>query len=527
MSGHATPVSSGAQPPASPDASDVAAFMREARQSFVARFEADCSRAEELLRTPASQFATVRDELRRLVHGIVGLAGSVGYPAVSERAATLETMLDDRQGGYPSGATEALKAMRQALALDGHSEPGWGSIGPVEESHRLTVLVVDDDQEQRSLLSRCLGDAGHRPVLLDSAATLLDRARSERPSVILLDVNMPGISGYVACQMLKADPELSAIPVVFTTTRAALDERIAGLSLGAYDYLCKPIDFRELLLRLRLVAFRLDKQQQEMPPATTSDGPLPYQAFIASARTQLARSEASVAIVRLPTRDADIAHSRIREDIRRRDLLGWYDARHVALLCPEMAPADACYRLNQMLGQLPPTVTKGMHAGVASSAGGVLTIEALLAEADEALNEARHLGEIAVVRGTGRERAAAKALITILIADDDPDVSRILDAHVRAAGYQTVLAFDGEDAVQLMKGHQPAVMVLDLMLPKMTGFEVLQAMRSMQDRPRTLVLSGKSRERDITRAFEIGADDYMTKPFSPQELLARVARLLR
>jgi DNA-binding response OmpR family regulator len=62
----------------------------------------------------------------------------------------------------------------------------------------------------------------------------------------------------------------------------------------------------------------------------------------------------------------------------------------------------------------------------------------------------------------------------------------------------------------------------------MTGFDVLKALNQMPDRrPRTLILSAKSREHDITQAFEIGTDDYMTKPFSPQELLARVTRLLR
>jgi DNA-binding response OmpR family regulator/HPt (histidine-containing phosphotransfer) domain-containing protein len=526
MSSNPTSVHVDTHPSKPSDTTDVAAFMREARQSFVTRFEADCARAEQLLHTNDSAFASIRDELRRLVHGLVGLAGSVGYPAVSERALKLEAMLDEGHDGCPPGAAEALAAMRRALSIDANTESTW-SATPVEPSQRLTVLAADDDPDQRALLSRCLSEAGHTPILLDSAAALLDRARAERPSVILLDVNMPGINGYVACQMLKADPELSAIPVVFITARTAFDERIAGLSLGAYDYLCKPIDFRELLLRLRLVAFRANARQPEAVPAGDAGGPIPYAAFIDRARAQLARSTASVAIVRLPTHAADVAHAMMREDIRRRDLIGWYDRTHIALLCPEMTPADACYRLNQMIGQLPAPLTKGMHAGVASSSSAATTIEALLAEADEGLNEAHHLGEIAVIKGTGRERSVAKARITILIADDDPDVSRILDAHVRAAGYQTVLAFDGEDAVQLVKSHQPAVLVLDLMLPKITGFDVLQAIRSMPDRPKTLVLSGKSRERDITRAFEIGADDYVTKPFSPQELLARVARLLR
>jgi DNA-binding response OmpR family regulator len=116
----------------------------------------------------------------------------------------------------------------------------------------------------------------------------------------------------------------------------------------------------------------------------------------------------------------------------------------------------------------------------------------------------------------------------VVIAEDDPDVTRIVDAQMRAAGYTAVIAFDGEQALAAVRTHAPDVLVLDLMMPKLTGFDVLAQLREgPAPRPRIVVLSARGREQDVMRAFELGADDYMTKPFNPQELLARIARLLR
>ena len=114
-----------------------------------------------------------------------------------------------------------------------------------------------------------------------------------------------------------------------------------------------------------------------------------------------------------------------------------------------------------------------------------------------------------------------------MLADDDPEVARIVDAHMRVDGFSTTIAFDGQQALEAVEREQPDVLILDLMMPKMTGFDVLHRIRALADKPRVIVLSARGREQDVTRAFDLGADDYMMKPFSPQELRARIGRLLR
>ncbi len=123
---------------------------------------------------------------------------------------------------------------------------------------------------------------------------------------------------------------------------------------------------------------------------------------------------------------------------------------------------------------------------------------------------------------------SADAAPIAVIADDDPDVVRIIDAQMRAAGYETVLAFDGEETLAAVRANNPDILVLDLMMPKRGGFDLLAELRDGPGpRPRIIVVSALAREQDTLRAFELGADDYMTKPFNPQELIARVARLLK
>jgi DNA-binding response OmpR family regulator len=115
----------------------------------------------------------------------------------------------------------------------------------------------------------------------------------------------------------------------------------------------------------------------------------------------------------------------------------------------------------------------------------------------------------------------------VLVADDDPDVVRILDSHLGAGGYRRMLTFDGMRALEEVRAQTPDVLVLDLMMPRMTGFDVLAGIRDMEPRPRVIVLSARGREDDVVRAFGLGADDFIAKPFNPQELLARIARLVK
>lgn len=117
----------------------------------------------------------------------------------------------------------------------------------------------------------------------------------------------------------------------------------------------------------------------------------------------------------------------------------------------------------------------------------------------------------------------------ILIVEDEKDIVKILEYNLKKEGFRVITAYDGEDAIDLATREHPDMVLLDLMLPGMDGLEVcksLKAQNKSKDIP-IIMLTAKSQEADKVLGLELGADDYVTKPFSPRELLARIKAVLR
>ena len=241
-------------------------------------------------------------------------------------------------------------------------------------------------------------------------------------------------------------------------------------------------------------------------------------------RDLLIRTWGALVLVRAPSQSVSVGQW-LAEQLRRRDLVGETEGGEWAMFLPEETSSGLGSRLTDLLDRLKLTIAAPVAAGLAGATAPGAPFETLFEQADQALAHARSRGQLLVEFS---HAGAAGAAPMVLLTDDDPEVTRITDAHVRAGGYRTQLAFDGEAALQAIREQKPDAIVLDLMLPKRTGFDVLAELRQMPaPRPSVLVLSARGREEDVTRAFALGADDYMIKPFSPQELIARLGRLLR
>jgi two-component system, OmpR family, alkaline phosphatase synthesis response regulator PhoP len=119
--------------------------------------------------------------------------------------------------------------------------------------------------------------------------------------------------------------------------------------------------------------------------------------------------------------------------------------------------------------------------------------------------------------------------IKILIADDEPDILEILNYNLSSEGYSVVTARDGDEALEQARLHKPDLIVLDVMMPRKTGMEVCQILRSQPEFSQTLILilTALSDETTHVKGLEMGADDYVTKPISPKVLISRVNALLR
>jgi len=117
----------------------------------------------------------------------------------------------------------------------------------------------------------------------------------------------------------------------------------------------------------------------------------------------------------------------------------------------------------------------------------------------------------------------------ILIVDDEKDIVKMLDYNLKKEGFRTVIAHDGEDALRSANKEHPDLVLLDLMLPGRDGLEVCKSLKNDQKTARIpiIMLTAKTQEADKIVGLELGADDYVTKPFSPRELVARIKAVLR
>lgn len=119
------------------------------------------------------------------------------------------------------------------------------------------VLVVDDEPDVTELLDYKLRQEGYSVSVINDPLLIMGEARQFHPDLVILDIMMPELSGIQICRMLRADPLMQHVPIIFLTARGEAEDRVKGFETGADDYICKPFDSRELLLRVQALFKRL------------------------------------------------------------------------------------------------------------------------------------------------------------------------------------------------------------------------------------------------------------------------------
>jgi CheY-like chemotaxis protein len=230
---------------------ELARVLDETRSRFIATFVKDCDAIAALLEEAlVNSSSGPPTDLTFRVHRLIGLPGTIGFPTISRRAVDLESLLG--AGEIDAAlARMALEKLRRAFTHDLANEPAMCAPRSAPATG-IKILFAEDDADQQRILGISLATAGFLPTGVRAGDGVIETVRAERPALILLDIAMPGLDGYSVCRLLKSDPELKAIPVILMTTGASVHHRLAGLSLGADDFLSKPLDMRELILRIRV-----------------------------------------------------------------------------------------------------------------------------------------------------------------------------------------------------------------------------------------------------------------------------------
>ena len=132
------------------------------------------------------------------------------------------------------------------------------------------ILVIEDDDIVARTIERSLRGEEFRVDLASSGVEGLKAARRNRPELIILDVIMPGMDGFAVCREIRADPVLTNIPVLFLTAKIKDEDKITGFNAGADDYLCKPFNIDELILRVRAILRRTQRPASGGMPQGTA-----------------------------------------------------------------------------------------------------------------------------------------------------------------------------------------------------------------------------------------------------------------
>lgn len=135
-----------------------------------------------------------------------------------------------------------------------------------------TILVIEDDEIVARTIERSLRSEEFRATLASSGVEGLKAARRRRPSLVILDIIMPGMDGYTVCREMRADPLLEDVPILFLTAKIKDEDKIAGFLAGADDYLTKPFNIDELILRVRAILRRARRQAAARQGAQASPG---------------------------------------------------------------------------------------------------------------------------------------------------------------------------------------------------------------------------------------------------------------
>ncbi len=131
------------------------------------------------------------------------------------------------------------------------------------------VLVVDDEPDVTELLDYKLRQEGYDVSVINDPLLIMGEARQFHPDLVILDIMMPELNGIQICRMLRSDPIMKGIPIIFLTARGEPDDRIKGFETGADDYICKPFDSRELMLRIQALFKRLQRPSEGEEEAKT------------------------------------------------------------------------------------------------------------------------------------------------------------------------------------------------------------------------------------------------------------------
>jgi diguanylate cyclase (GGDEF)-like protein len=424
-------------------------------------------------------------------------------------------------------------------------------LGPPAGREPQLVLLIEDDPDVGAALLATLAAPGRRLVLAPTAAEARELFRREAVSLVVLDLLLPDGDGRNLLLELRSDPRTAATPVFVASARLGARTKAECFALGADAYFEKPLDLEAFAVA---VSARLDRHaaQAHLARRDAVTG-LPNRAAFLEAWSHVRDASPSDTCMALAVLDLDHfqwledswgrqfsesvlrrAGVRLAMALRKAFLFARWDGADFMALFLGQTAESAGQLLEEALGVLRrvefrpgsvPAVTVTFSAGVVEVSPGQ-SFEEAIAQADRLCYIAKASGRNRVAAG---DPAAAVPERRVLLAEDDPSVVRLLTKHLRREGFEVIAFPDGAAALAGAAGCGASLVISDVQMPRLDGLSLVGELREHPEFRHIpiMMLTAMGDESYIVRAFELGADDYVLKPFSMREVTARLRRLLR
>lgn len=475
------------------------------------------------------------DAIRRISRSLKLSEEAYRYPQVGSLVRTLE---DAQDGELVHTLSRVLPRLR-ALTVN------------IEARHH-TILILEDDELTRHILEQRLSSP-HRLVLTASSIASAEKilARTEI-SFILMDLEVEDGDGRELLLRLRERPATASVPIFVLSSKDGSQVQTECFALGADAYFHKPFDITTLSTA---VAAKLQRTAEVARRSTTDPlTGLPNRAVFTNAFTRAAmlasRSGAHLSVAMLDVdrfksvndlyghQTGDVVLKRlatvVSASLRASDLLARWGGEEFAVFFPETNLREAYVALNKALRAFRAErfKTKGGHALHVSFSAGIAqvkagsTVEEAIGMADRFMYLAKASGRDRVLMETAKISSLKR---NVLLVEDDDLTAGILKTHLKKDGFKVIHARTGAEALAAATRTPISLITLDVKIPGIDGFELLRRFReipSIHQIP-IVMLTSSGKQEEIVRGFQLGADDYILKPFLPREFLARVHRFLQ
>lgn len=511
-----------------------------------------------------------QNEVYRFLHSLKGTSGTIGLSDLSSLSQLLMEQLESRPPKDWT-TTELRGFLLELITMSYEYHPGPellldDSLHEAEAKNRYEnqplVLILDDDVTLLMFLKEELEKRNWSVIATVHPHKALDYFHDMQPDCLIVDIYIPETDGFQVMKTLSEKIKKQYVPTTVISIDCERETRLTAFRMGADDVMCKPLDVEELAVRLERQLRRkqwIDRMLfvDELTGAFNRNSLTDtYERLLSDAQRTNARfSLAFMDIDHFKRVNDTYGHligdevltgfaSFIQSQARKNDILIRYGGEEFVLLMPRTNMQAGKLVLERLLDGFcafsfdAPSgpFSLSFSAGVVEVDDPQKPLPYWLEAADTALYAAKKQGRRRIEAAVHAAQEPAKVKLKVAIIDDDAMIRTMLGecvkncfdswSHAEIRAFRDGEAFFSDD---WYKGPESYLVILDGIMPRMDGLEVLQKIRALphSERYTVIMLTGRKEEQDIVRALQLGADDYMTKPFSTRELEARIRRLVK